>query len=318
MMNCAPNRRSRRDWTDVTHTSCATIVEPPRPSPGKSIPSHVPWTHANAVATGTEYPLRSSGHNLTLRRVAIVAVLLLLPVIVLTASGLDLSSSHQPGVIRGPSERDPQTLGSAPFIAPTATATLPPGHTPTVTPAATARPTRTSNGLVPSPTPAPTQTPTPTPIPPTPTPEPPANRFVIPSVGIRAVVETQGLDANMVMQVPADPFQVAWYDFTAKPGTPGNAVFAGHVDHIRVGRAVFWNLRNVKIGDGIEYQSIDGQIFRYRVTRITTQSASAPANDIVAPTTVETMTVITCTGSFDRNSRSYDQRLIVQATRELP
>ena len=260
--------------------------------------------------------MRDSNDSPTLRRVGIAAVLLLLPALVLLAGTLDFTSGNQPGIIRGPSERDPQALGSQPYQTPTPTATLPPGVTPTVTP--TVAPTRPSLGLVPSPTPAPTSTPTPTPVTPTPTPEPPANRFVIPTIGVRAVVETRGLDANLVMQEPQDPFQVAWYDFTARPGTPGNTVFAGHVDHIRVGRAVFWNLRNVKAGDVLEYHSIDGQIYRYRVTRITTQPASAPANDFVAPTAVETMTVITCTGSFDRSSRSYSQRLIIQATREMP
>lgn len=248
-----------------------------------------------------------------MRVAAIAVVLLLLPSIVLTAGALN-SSNHEPGIIRGRSELQPQTLGSRPFETPTATATLPPGTTPTPT----VRPTRAPNGLLPTRTPAPTETPTPVPPTPTPTPEPPANRFVVPSVRIRAVVETKGLDANLVMQVPDNPLEVAWYDFTAKPGTPGNAVFAGHVDHVSVGRAVLWDLRNVKLGDLMEYHSIDGQVFRYRVSRITTQSASAPANDFVAPTAVETMTVITCTGSFDRNSLSYDERLIVQATRELP
>lgn len=261
--------------------------------------------------------MHNGNRNQILRHIAIVAALLL-PAIILAGSGLDFASNNEPGVIRGPSERDPQTIGSLPFVTPTATATLPPGVTPTVTPTASVRPTRASSGLVPSPTPAPTETPSPTPVPPTPTPEPPANRFVVPGAGIRAVVETRGLDANMVMQEPEDPFQVAWYDFTAKPGTPGNAVFAGHVDHQSVGRAVFWNLRNVKLGDFMEYHSIDGQVYRYKVTRITIQNASDPANDYVAPTVDETMTVITCTGSFDRNSRSYNQRLIVQATRELP
>lgn len=251
-----------------------------------------------------------------MRRVAFVAaLLLLLPAIILTAGVLDQSRTSQPGVIRGPSERAPQTLGSHSFETPNPTATLLAGMTPTATPTVT--PTRSSRGLLPTRTPSPTETPTPVPPTPTPTPEPPANRFVIPSVGIRAVVETKGLDKNLAMQVPDDPFEVAWYDFSAKPGTPGNAVFAGHVDHIRVGRAVFWNLRDVKIGDIMEYHTIDGQIYRYRVSRITTQNASSPANDVVAPTTVETMTVITCTGSFDRNALSYDQRLIVQATREF-
>ena len=258
--------------------------------------------------------MRANDHSLTFRRVAVTTALLLLPAVILLAGALDRNSGNQPGIIRGPSERDPETLSSLPLLTPTATPTLRPDVTPTVTP--TLKPTRPSLGLVPSPTPAPTMTPTPTPVPPTPTPEPPANRFVVPTIGVRAVVEPRGLDANLVMEVPEDPFQVAWYDFTAQPGTPGNTVFAGHVDHVRVGRAVFWNLRNVKIGDMMEYHSIDGQLYRYRVTRITTQSASTPANEFVAPTAVETMTVITCTGSFDRSSRSYDQRLIVQATRE--
>jgi LPXTG-site transpeptidase (sortase) family protein len=259
--------------------------------------------------------MRDAINNRRVRWFAVAIALLLLPALVLTAGSLGLVSSSEQGVIRGPSEREPQTLGSQPFQTPTATATLPPGVTPTATP--TPSPTRPSLGLVPTRTPAPTETPTPVPPTLTPTPEPPANRFVVPAVGIRAVVETQGLDANLVMEEPEDPFQVAWYDFTAKPGTPGNTVFAGHVDHVRVGRAVFWNLQDVKIGDLMEYHSIDGQVFRYRVTRITTQNASTPANDFVAPTEVETMTVITCTGSFDRSSRSYDQRLVIQAVREL-
>ncbi|MGH9173369.1 MAG: class F sortase, partial [Vicinamibacterales bacterium] len=182
--------------------------------------------------------------------------------------------------------------------------------------ATTPTPTRTPGRSIPTPTPAPTATPTP--LPPTPTPEPPANRLVVSAVGIRAVVEVKGLDANMVMQVPDDPFQVAWYDFTSNPGTPGNTVFAGHVDHETVGRAAFWTLRNVKIGEIVEYHSIDGQQFRYRVSRIITRSANDPANDLVAQTDVETITLITCAGGFDRRARAYDQRLIVQAVRELP
>jgi len=217
--------------------------------------------------------MRNGSRTMNPRRIAFAAILLLLPVIIIAGSSIEFAT-EQPGIVRGPNERNPQSLGSVPFMTPSPTARLPPGATPqakltpTLAPSATIQPTRPSYGLVPSPTPAPTETPTPEPL---------ANRFIIPSAGIRAVVETQGLDAKMVMQVLDDPFQVAWYDFTAKPGTPGNTVFAGHVDHIRVGRAVFWNLRNVGIGDIMEYHSIDGQVFRYRVTRITTQKATDPA-----------------------------------------
>src|SRR5688500_8652743 len=82
----------------------------------------------------SERRMRDSSHSLALRRVVIAAVLLLLPALALLAGTLDFSSSNQPGIIRGPSERDPQTLGSLPYQSPTATATLPPGVTPTATP----------------------------------------------------------------------------------------------------------------------------------------------------------------------------------------
>ncbi len=261
--------------------------------------------------------MRYSRSTVTIRRVVIAAAFLL-PTLLLASNSLDADSKVQPGVIRGPSERDPQTLGSLRLAMPSPPATIQPSVTPTRT--STYTPTDTPLPNVPTSVPDPTATLTPTTVPPTPTstPEPIANRFVIPSVGIRAVVQTQGVDSNLVMEVPDDPMQVAWYDFTAAPGTSGNTVFAGHVDHIRVGRAAFWNLRHVRIGDIMEYHSIDGRILRYKVTRIATQNANDPANDVIAPTVVETMTVITCTGSFDRSSSSYSQRLIVQATRQMP
>jgi LPXTG-site transpeptidase (sortase) family protein len=174
----------------------------------------------------------------------------------------------------------------------------------------------------PTATPAPTPTPT---LPPlgslsgsaaVPTPPPPSDHLLIPSIRLDARITTAGLTPDNVMEVPANPFEVAWYTFTAPPGTGGNAVFTGHVDHHAVGRSIFWNLRKVKVGDLVEYRALDGQVFRYRVYAIATMPASAPANDVVAQTATEIMTLITCSGSFNRASRAYDSRLIVQAVRE--
>ena len=44
---------------------------------------------------------------------------------------------------------------------------------------------------------------------------------------------------NGYMDLPYSAYQVAWYDFTAKPGMGGNAVMSAHVDYIRIGPAVF-------------------------------------------------------------------------------
>lgn len=147
------------------------------------------------------------------------------------------------------------------------------------------------------------------------TPLPPTDRLEIDSIDLSARVTTAGLDANNVMQTPGDPFTVAWYTFSAQPGSGGNAVFSGHVDHVTAGKSIFWNLRKVKMGDTVEYVRVDGARVTYLVTSIQTVTANQPANDLVVSNGIDMLTLITCAGGFDRRRLSYDSRLVVQATR---
>ena len=68
------------------------------------------------------------------------------------------------------------------------------------------------------------------------------------------------------MQAPDNAYDVAWYNFSARPGFGGNVVFAGHVDYIRVGPAVFWNLKDLEPGDLIRVQLADGTEYKYAVS----------------------------------------------------
>ena len=70
-------------------------------------------------------------------------------------------------------------------------------------------------------------------------------RIVIPNAKVDAPLVTLGIDANGVMESTKNATDVAWYNFSARPGTAGNAVFSGHVDYHDVGEAVFWNLRDL-------------------------------------------------------------------------
>jgi LPXTG-site transpeptidase (sortase) family protein len=167
----------------------------------------------------------------------------------------------------------------------------------------------------------PIQTPTPGP---TPTPAanyPPASesalqRLIIPSAGIDAPVVVKGVDAAGVMQSPDNAFDTAWYDFSAKPGYGGNAVFSGHVDYINVGKAVFWELKDLNPGDEIQIRLEDGTVYRYAVNfKQQYDAATAPVEEIVGPTPRETITLITCSGTFSNVSHQYDKRLIVRAER---
>ena len=150
----------------------------------------------------------------------------------------------------------------------------------------------------------------------TPYSEAPPARLVIPKIGVDAPVVTLGVDGAGVMQSPKGPFEVGWYDFSAQPGSGSNAVFSGHVDFASVGAAVFWDLRKLGPGDLVEVRLADGTVYQYLVvSSVAYAVADAPIGEIVGPTSKDTVTLITCTGTFNREVRQYDQRLVVRAER---
>jgi LPXTG-site transpeptidase (sortase) family protein len=141
-------------------------------------------------------------------------------------------------------------------------------------------------------------------------------RLVIENAKIDAPIVEKGVNEEGVMQAPDNAYDVAWYDFSARPGFGSNAVFAAHVDYVHVGPAVFWNLKDLEAGDLIRVQLADGTEYKYAVTfKKQFDAATAPVNDIVGPTPKETVTLITCGGTFDSSSHQYDKRLVVRAER---
>lgn len=160
-------------------------------------------------------------------------------------------------------------------------------------------------------------TPQPTEVLPTPS-EAAITRLVIEKFGIDAPVQVKGVDENNIMVSPDGPVNVAWYDFSGKPGHGSNAVFSGHVDYIDYGPAVFWHLTDLVAGDRIDVHLEDGTVYSYEVEGLQIYS-SAPTQDelrdIVGPATSDVITLITCSGDFNPASGQYDQRAVVRAKR---
>jgi LPXTG-site transpeptidase (sortase) family protein len=156
----------------------------------------------------------------------------------------------------------------------------------------------------------PTTTPAPSPV------TAPPVRLLIPAIGVDAPVTVKGLQPDAVMDVPDGPEDVAWYNFTARPGMGGNAVLSGHLDYHNYGTAVFWRLKELREGDIVEVRLADGSVLRYRVfLKLSYDARMAPVSEIVGPTSKEVVTLITCGGTFDSGSRNYSDRLVVRAER---
>lgn len=160
---------------------------------------------------------------------------------------------------------------------------------------------------------------------PSPTPQPSPGpvlssdaQIVIEAIGVNAPLITLGLDANAIPQVPQNGQEVTWYDFSAAPGSPSNAVFAGHVSWQQQ-PAVFWNLGDLQAGDTVVIRDGGGQEFVYEVfANFLVDPDNPDAVLVMAPTNEPIVTLITCGGSWvpDPNQPfggDYTDRVVVQA-----
>ena len=143
----------------------------------------------------------------------------------------------------------------------------------------------------------------------------PVERFRIGRIDVDAPVIVMNIDANGYMEAPSGPEPVAWYDFTAKPGQGnGNAVLSGHLDYRGHGPAVFWDLEKLEPGDEIEIELADGTRLHYAVTGSETYAVtSIDMEEVLAETSDETVTLITCAGDFVNGD--YTHRLVVRGER---
>ncbi len=142
-------------------------------------------------------------------------------------------------------------------------------------------------------------------------PSPPV-RLQIPRISVDAPVIEMGILPDGTMDAPNAPDLVAWYGFSGTPGQPGNAVFSAHVDFVRHGPAVFWDLRKLTPGDVIDVQLEDGSSERYTVTASQQYPvASVPMAEVLAQTNVPTATLMTCAGVFQNGA--YSDLLVVRA-----
>jgi sortase A len=149
---------------------------------------------------------------------------------------------------------------------------------------------------------------------PTSTPELPsaqtADHILIPSIGVNAHIENVGRTKQGNMDVPKDPKNVAWYAPGVIPGSPGDAVIAGHLDWY-TGPAVFWHLKQVNIGDTINVVFPGGKQVNFRVSKKTSMPYTQEPPYLFGKAGPPMLSLITCAGAWD--GTQYQQRLVVDA-----
>lgn len=149
----------------------------------------------------------------------------------------------------------------------------------------------------------------PTPVPvPTPIPIYPVERIVAPSIHLDAKVVESPI-VNGEWEVPK--FAAGHLQGTDQPLQGGNVVLAGHIESLSSGD-VFANVDRLRPGATIRLYT-KASVVPYVVERVETVAN----NDmqVVAPTSSEILTLITCSGTWLPLQRDYNQRTVVIAKR---
>lgn len=134
-----------------------------------------------------------------------------------------------------------------------------------------------------------------------------------PAIGLDAAIEQVGV-VNGVMVTPKDAWNVGWYADLARPGRPGNVVFAGHRDWWGIGPTIFADLDQLQPGDEIVVTGRNGEVVTYVVVATWLVAADEDFGPVIAGDDAqEEITLITCAGSFDGST--YEDRLVVRGVR---
>lgn len=137
----------------------------------------------------------------------------------------------------------------------------------------------------------------------------------VPSIGVDSDLEPLGLLPDKTLKSPSLFERAGWYAGGVRPGDPGPAVIAGHVDSVS-GPAVFFRLRTIAVGASVAVRQSNGATVYFVVDSVREYPKNRfPTEAVYGPTPLPELRLITCTGDFDYAARSYLDNLVASAHR---
>jgi hypothetical protein len=147
-------------------------------------------------------------------------------------------------------------------------------------------------------------------VPPQPT-APPV-QLLIPALDVHRAVEKVGFDQSGVLNLPVNAWNAGWFEYGPVPGATGDAVIEGHAGY--PGKPlIFGRLYTLRPGDKIIVVLADRSRRLFIVVSMSTVPAGTAPPGLADPYGPPRLTLITCTGYFDKTIYSYTSRLVLEA-----
>ncbi|MFH8366856.1 class F sortase [Streptomyces sp. NPDC018031] len=140
-------------------------------------------------------------------------------------------------------------------------------------------------------------------------------RLAISSLGVDAPFTELTLNSEGQLNAPPDDDNnlVGWFREGASPGERGNAIVAGHVD-TKTGPAVFWSLATLKAKEKVTITRADGIVATFVVDDVATfDKDEFPDERVYGDTPDAQLRLITCGGTYDRQTQDYTANVVVFA-----
>jgi Sortase domain len=139
----------------------------------------------------------------------------------------------------------------------------------------------------------------------------PPVQLLIPELDVHRAVEKIGVNQIGVMDLPVNAWNAGWYKGGPVPGAPGDAVIEGHAGY--PGQPmIFGKLITLQPGARIIVVLADGSRRLFLVVSMAVVPIGVAPPGFAEPYGLPRLTLITCTGHFDKHSYSYSDRLAVQ------
>lgn len=138
--------------------------------------------------------------------------------------------------------------------------------------------------------------------------------IIIPNINVNGYIQKVGVDQNNQMVVPSSIYLVGWYINSVKPGESGLSIIDGHVLGI-YNDAIFKDLINLKPGNtfSIIYGDNSEKLFVVKEVKLLPVNDTAVYLNAKDPNIKSQLNLITCGGTFDKNSQTYDKRVVVKS-----
>ena len=138
-------------------------------------------------------------------------------------------------------------------------------------------------------------------------------QLLISSQNLHPLIESVSVDRSGAMSPPRNYFSVGWYNLGPVPGDPGDAVIDGHAGYPDQ-PLVFAKLAKLRSGDRIVVVLADGTRRAFSVSSVKSWPWRAHPAGLFQGDGPSRLTLITCSGSFNEQTHSYADRLVVEAS----